>query len=126
MTGSLTSSPQRAGTSRASPCWALAATAPRRPWPRRVVIARPQAGRSTAHSPGSMRCTRAPRKPPPENFSSWTPSPAANPGERLARPLLQLAVDVDIQLLVVEAEQVLDLRHLGNRRRVTPDNVLVD
>jgi|ERR1700737_1537953 len=40
-------------------------------------------------------------------------------------PGLQLTVHVDgVHLLVVEAEQVLDLRALRNRRRVAPHDVL--
>src|SRR5262245_15649 len=47
-------------------------------------------------------------------------------GERGDRPLSQQPIDVQVDVLVVEAEQVFDLRALGNWRRITPHNVLDD
>src|SRR5260370_40260771 len=42
-----------------------------------------------------------------------------------ARPLLELSLNVEVDLLVVEAHQILDLRDLGNRPSIGPNEVLV-
>jgi hypothetical protein len=44
--------------------------------------------------------------------------------ERRDRSLLQHFIDVQVDMLIVKAQQVLDLRALGNWRRVAPHNVL--
>src|SRR5262245_34571039 len=46
--------------------------------------------------------------------------------KRRDRSILQHPIDVQVDVLVVEAEQVFDLRALGNRRRITPHDVLDD
>src|SRR5258706_637452 len=43
---------------------------------------------------------------------------------RRDRSILQHPIDVQVDVLVVEAEQVFDLRALGNWRRITPHDVL--
>src|SRR6516162_5638674 len=44
--------------------------------------------------------------------------------ERRERSILQHPIDVQVDVLVVEAEQVFDLRALGNWGRITPHDVL--
>jgi len=43
--------------------------------------------------------------------------------ERRDRSLLQHFIDVQVDMLIVKAKQVLDLRALGNWRRIAPHNV---
>src|SRR6516225_10351618 len=43
--------------------------------------------------------------------------------ERRDRSILQHPIDVQVDVLIVEAEQVFDLRALGNWRRITPNDV---
>jgi hypothetical protein len=44
--------------------------------------------------------------------------------ERRYRAVLEDAVDIQVDPLVVKAEQILDLRALCDRSRITPDDVL--
>src|SRR5438445_95248 len=63
------------------------------------------------------------RKYPCRGGASPRPSATQPWSGRRARPL-RLAVHEDVDPLVVEAEQVRDLRDLGYRRRVGPDDVV--
>src|SRR5262245_39736771 len=57
---------------------------------------------------------------------SLTIARRSGPGlrERRDRSILQRLIDVQVDVLVVKAEQVFDLRALGNWRRITPHDVL--
>src|SRR5271157_5792199 len=50
--------------------------------------------------------------------------PSATLRERRDWSILQHPIDVQVDVLVVETEQVFNLRALGNWRRITPHDVL--
>jgi HHH domain len=75
----------------------------------------PGGGRFESASRHSLRRNPCPRAKTPG-------TPISTLSER--RSILQHPIDVQVDVLVVEAEQVFDLRALGNWRRITPHDVL--
>src|ERR1700682_6046704 len=74
---------------------------------------------SAASGTDRSRSTPPPRPPPARGEGERT---LLGPGSHGFR--LEFAVHVDgVDLLVVEAQEILDLRALGDRRRITPNDV---